>query len=178
MCGRVLQTLPLNRLISIARARMAINPQAYNSSFNVCPTTFIPAIKTNKKFVASSHSQKPKSHTEAQQPSPSDKNHEESISIPILNEDEVESKKEFHEGEEGEDKYSLEFSPWGIKTQHHMIVNARSEEILCKPTFTKIIQNRCVVILEGYYEWNKKKEPYLFKSKTSDHLLAAAIFND
>ena len=52
MCGRIYQTLPLHRLVSIARARMASNPDAYTSSYNVCPTTFIPAIRSNKRFVA------------------------------------------------------------------------------------------------------------------------------
>ena len=46
-----------------------------------------------------------------------------------------------------------------------------------KPTFTKIIQNRCVVIMQGYYEWTPKKEPFLFTSKTSDHLLVAGLYN-
>lgn len=47
-----------------------------------------------------------------------------------------------------------------------------------KPTFTKLMKNRCVVIMQGYYEWNTKKEPYLFKSKTEDHVLVAGLYND
>lgn len=46
-----------------------------------------------------------------------------------------------------------------------------------KSSFTKIIQNRCVIIVQGYYEWNTEKEAHLFKNKTDDHLLVAGLFN-
>ena len=46
-----------------------------------------------------------------------------------------------------------------------------------KPTFTKIINNRCVIIMEGYFEWNSKKDAYSFKSKSTDHMLVAGLYN-
>jgi len=39
-------------------------------------------------------------------------------------------------------------------------------------------ENRCVAICEGYFEWDEKKTPYCFKSKTKDYLLVAAIHSN
>ena len=32
--------------------------------------------------------------------------------------------------------------------------------------------------MEGYYEWNEKKEPFSFKPKNTDHFLVAALYSD
>lgn len=40
---------------------------------------------------------------------------------------------------------------WGQKTNFNMIVNGRIEELNAKRTFAKIMDRRCVVIMEGYY---------------------------
>ena len=45
---------------------------------------------------------------------------------------------------------------WGSQTKFNMILNGRIEELTSKRTFVNIIKNRCVVIMEGYYEWQKK----------------------
>lgn len=37
-------------------------------------------------------------------------------------------------------------------------------------------ERRCVVIADGYYEWNEKKEPFKFSSKKP--LLLAAMYTD
>lgn len=59
-----------------------------------------------------------------------------------------------------------------------MIVNGRIEELTNKRTFAKIIQNRCVVIMEGYYEWKSKEEPFSFRPKKGDHFLVAALYSE
>ena len=51
MCGRLYQTLPLARLLKIAKSIAATNPDQYTNSFNVCPSTFIPAIKPSKLYL-------------------------------------------------------------------------------------------------------------------------------
>lgn len=51
----------------------------------------------------------------------------------------------------------MEFMTWGHKNSFSFIVNGRIEELLQKRTFLNFINNRCVVIMEGYYEWNTKK---------------------
>lgn len=46
---------------------------------------------------------------------------------------------------------------WGAHTKHNMVINGRVEELLDKRMFVNIIKNRCVVIMQGYFEWNQKK---------------------
>jgi putative SOS response-associated peptidase YedK len=57
-----------------------------------------------------------------------------------------------------------------------LIVNGRIEELTSKRTFTKNIERRCVVIMEGYYEWKSKEEPFCFRPKTADHVLVAGLY--
>jgi len=45
-----------------------------------------------------------------------------------------------------------------------------------KRMFVNIIQNRCVVIMEGYFEWNEKKEPFSLRPKEGDHFLVAGLY--
>jgi putative SOS response-associated peptidase YedK len=52
MCGRLFQTLPLARLIKIARANCIKNPEHYSTSYNVCPTTYIPAVKASTLYAS------------------------------------------------------------------------------------------------------------------------------
>jgi hypothetical protein len=51
MCGRLYQTLPLARLLKIAKASSSPNSQEHTSSYNVCPATYIPAIKLSKLYL-------------------------------------------------------------------------------------------------------------------------------
>ena len=67
---------------------------------------------------------------------------------------------------------------WGHKSPNNFIINARSEELTQKRTFLNMINNRCVVVMEGYFEWKEKAEPYMFKSKNSDHFLVAALYSN
>jgi putative SOS response-associated peptidase YedK len=67
---------------------------------------------------------------------------------------------------------------WGHKSHFNFIVNGRIEEMLNKKTFLNFINNRCVVIMEGYYEWNEKKEPFSFRPIGADHFLVAALYTD
>jgi len=44
---------------------------------------------------------------------------------------------------------------WGYQTKFSLIINARVEEIHEKYSFKPLLNTkRCVVIAEGYYEWN------------------------
>jgi len=43
---------------------------------------------------------------------------------------------------------------WGIKTPFTLI-NARFEEISEKPFFRRYINKRVVVIISGFFEWDK-----------------------
>ena len=51
MCGRIFQTLPLIRLLQIARSKKCTNGEMHTSSYNVCPTTYIPVVKANRFYI-------------------------------------------------------------------------------------------------------------------------------
>ena len=49
---------------------------------------------------------------------------------------------------------------------------------MSKRMFVDMIQNRCVVIMEGYFEWNQKKEPFCLRPKDGDHFLVAGLYSE
>ncbi len=77
---------------------------------------------------------------------------------------------------------------WGLlpnwiktKGEGAKLINARSETILEKPTFKKIVQtNRCVVPADGYYEWKKlpngSKQPHWISRKDEAPFLFAGLW--
>ena len=72
----------------------------------------------------------------------------------------------------------MSYMSWGHKSKFNMVINGRVEELLEKRMFVNIIKNRCVVIMEGYYEWNPKKEPFSLRPKEGDHFLVAGLYTD
>ena len=66
------------------------------------------------------------------------------------------------------------------KTAYSMI-NARAETILEKPTYKRLIKSkRCLVISDGFYEWQKKfdhKTPYRIHLKNDEPFAMAGIWD-
>ena len=53
---------------------------------------------------------------------------------------------------------------WGFKLNKKQIINARSESI----EYTRAFQNMnkpCIVVANGYYEWDKQKERHYFSNE-------------
>ncbi|XP_015694436.1 abasic site processing protein HMCES isoform X2 [Oryza brachyantha] len=67
------------------------------------------------------------------------------------------------------------------KPDHFRIFNARSESIKEKASFRRLISyNRCLVAVEGFYEWKKdgsKKVPYYIHFQDQKPLVFAALFD-
>ncbi|KAK9146058.1 hypothetical protein Sjap_005961 [Stephania japonica] len=67
------------------------------------------------------------------------------------------------------------------KPDHFKMFNARSESISEKPSFRRLIpNNRCLVAMEGFYEWKKdgsKKQPYHIHFKNERPLVFAALYD-
>lgn len=74
-----------------------------------------------------------------------------------------------------ESKVDLSVMKWGIKSRS-LIINARIESILDRPTFSEIKNNRCAIICDSFYEWDKDKNKYQI-SFESDYVYLACIFN-
>ena len=65
---------------------------------------------------------------------------------------------------------------WGIKTDKGLQINARKES-LDKPFYEKIKNNRCVLLANGFYEWDTKKNKY-YISFNEPFVYLAAIYDD
>lgn len=131
------------RLLQIARAKKTSNEDKHTSSYNVCPTTYVPVIKPNRFYM--------------------EEHPEEEVRDADM---------------EKEENRELTYMKWGHQGQYNTVINGRIEELLSKRMFVNIIENRCVVIMEGYYEWNKKKEPFSLRPKEGDHFLVAGLFTN
>uniref|UniRef100_A0A7N2MLC0 Embryonic stem cell-specific 5-hydroxymethylcytosine-binding protein n=1 Tax=Quercus lobata TaxID=97700 RepID=A0A7N2MLC0_QUELO len=63
----------------------------------------------------------------------------------------------------------------------YMLFNARFESINEKASFCRLIpKNRCLVAVEGFYEWKKdgqKKQPYYIHFKDGRPLVFAALYD-
>jgi putative SOS response-associated peptidase YedK len=63
-------------------------------------------------------------------------------------------------------------------------LNARIETIKEKPSFRSSVNNRCLIIVDGFYEWQwmdekgKQKTKYLIKEGQSDIFSLAGLWND
>ena len=57
---------------------------------------------------------------------------------------------------------------WGFKVPKlgKLVINARSETIIEKPLFKNLLlQNRCLIPANSWFEWDNEKKPYLIKHK-------------
>ena len=56
-----------------------------------------------------------------------------------------------------------ELMVWGFRTPKSMLINAKAETALEKPSFAESVQCRhCVVPATGFYEWDSYKRKYRF----------------
>ncbi|WKY47910.1 SOS response-associated peptidase family protein [Eubacteriaceae bacterium ES3] len=69
---------------------------------------------------------------------------------------------------------------WGYETHFgnkRLLINARSETVLEKKTFRQdFFERRCLIPAAGFYEWNDKKEKFLF-SANEELLYMGGFFN-
>ena len=68
---------------------------------------------------------------------------------------------------------------WGFTQQYQegLLINARAETVLSKPSFRDSMRHcRCVIPAAGFYEWNKAKEQVSFRMPQSKILYIAGIW--
>lgn len=77
----------------------------------------------------------------------------------------------------------IQMMNWGIKFPwmkgSEMLINARAETITSKTSFKGLLQNRCVVLTSGYYEWKSeagRKVPFLIKKEGEIFTPMAGLF--
>lgn len=74
-----------------------------------------------------------------------------------------------------ETKIDLSVMKWGIQSKSFQI-NARLESINEKASYKEYKNNRCAVICNGFYEWDKDKNKYYIKID-EDIFYLGCIFN-
>lgn len=75
-----------------------------------------------------------------------------------------------------ESKVDLAVMKWGIQSKS-LLINARVESINDRPTYNSIKNNRCAIVCDGFYEWDKEKRKYLINFE-EEYMYLACIFNE
>ena len=71
-----------------------------------------------------------------------------------------------------------ELMVWGYRTPKSLLINARAETALQKPTFSESAQCRhCVIPSTGFYEWDGDKRKFRFTLPGEQALYMAGIFD-
>ena len=89
-----------------------------------------------------------------------------------------------------ESQGEIEFFQWGLipfwardKKLQKSTLNAKIETVKEKPSFRDVVNNRCLIIADGYYEWQwldtkgTKKQKYLIQSKDQPIFAFAGIYS-
>jgi putative SOS response-associated peptidase YedK len=84
----------------------------------------------------------------------------------------------------------IQFFSWGLipiwakdKSIQKQTLNARIETIAEKPSFRNLVNNRCLILADGFYEWKwldskgKNKEKYLITLSNKETLAFAGLYN-
>ena len=79
-------------------------------------------------------------------------------------------------------KRSTKMMKWGLipswsknKQLSSNMINARIETVLEQPSFSNLVHyRRCIVLSDGYYEWNKQNNQPYYMTHTKDKILPLA----
>lgn len=73
-----------------------------------------------------------------------------------------------------------ELSIWGFPQYNKkgVIINARSETAFEKKTFREsLLGRRCIIPSTGFYEWDSRKQKYLFRMEGTNALYMAGLYS-
>ncbi len=87
---------------------------------------------------------------------------------------------------EGDDERKLEVFRWGLIPSWakdpaigNKMINARAETVSEKPSFRSAFKRRCLIVADGFYEWQKTdngKQPFYFKMRDSSPFAFAGLW--
>ena len=78
---------------------------------------------------------------------------------------------------------ALKLMKWGITSYkgNHLIINARAESLRSKHTYTNILNNRCIIPANYYFEWEKRGKrriKNIIRVTNRDYFCFAGIYQD
>ena len=78
---------------------------------------------------------------------------------------------------------ALKSMKWGINsyTGNHLIINARAESLRNKTTYTNILNNRCIIPANYYFEWEKRGKrriKNIIRETNRDYFCFAGIYQN
>ena len=154
MCGRIVVSRYGANLSQMRRYANQImnNLNSFRAGYNIAPGNYIPGVFINNS---------------------SNQNNNEKINLDF--EDKNEDNSISKEMSPNSNLY-IEAMKWGINTGNKdiLLFNSRSDTINIYPFYKKY--KRCIIIIEGYYEWKKKitggnkiyRQPYYISLKEKD----------
>ena len=77
-------------------------------------------------------------------------------------------------------KIEVDIKKWGLDMPKGILINARAESMREKYTFKQMLDNRCVIIANGFYEWVKsgtKKDKVYIQKANEKIIYLAGIYN-
>lgn len=140
MCGRGACSLDPDTLKRVCNVNHFVNSHHYSPSYNICPSTFIPVLLQRSQM----------------------------DSYYVLNGDDSKTDK-------NPNTTILSAMRWGLipsfsktnKMQFNTI-NARQDTVTSKPMYRRLVnRKRCVVLMNGYYEWKTTNQPNTANTATS-----------
>lgn len=161
MCGRIVISRYGANLSQMRRYANQImnNLNSFRAGYNIAPGNYIPGIIQNNQ--------------------PNQSNNNNNLNSNSGNDNLIENNKDENLSEKETPEKSnlyLEAMKWGINTgrQDMLLFNSRSDTINIYPFYKKY--KRCVIIIEGYYEWKKinkggnkiYRQPYYISLKEKD----------
>ena len=172
MCGRCYNGLEQRQVERFAGAIFENNRNNYTMHYNVCPSHSLPVIT----YKSSNNLKKSEDKVTNTTPNQKDINkhvEDKKLSGTKNTVTELQTNTTFQINiEQSQDDFEikpnrkLEASKWGWNTKYGPVINCRFEEAHTKGMFKNLIQtNRCVIIVQGYYEWTKDKWPYAIRNK-------------
>ena len=78
---------------------------------------------------------------------------------------------------------ALKLMKWGITSYkgNHLIINARAESLRSKTTYTDILDNRCIIPANYYFEWKKngkRRTKNIVREINRDYFCFAGIYQN
>ena len=78
---------------------------------------------------------------------------------------------------------ALKLMKWGITSYkgNHLIINARAESLSSKTTYTNILNNRCIIPANYYFEWEKRGKTRIkniIRETNRDYFCFAGIYQN